>query len=166
VALNYPKLAIPDVEETIAFRAVDSILRTDPTLQRVVKTWASWKGETADVFGPTPATCPTIGLAPKPNSSKWEAEGMHAMPFNVVITAAVNGSDVDQLMNFWGHIRRALWPSDPARELAIQTRIAEARITRPTMTMQGYGSQLQKDGGRILAAQGTLNLLLLIGTPR
>jgi hypothetical protein len=165
VGLNYPKLALPDVEETIAFRAVDSILRGDPTLQRVVRQFNSFNGESADTFGPTPATCPYLQLSPRPSASKWEAEGMHNMPFSVVIAAAVNGSDVDQLMNFWGHIRRALWPADPARNLAIQTLVAKARITRPTMTMQGYGSQLQKDGGRLLVAQGSLNVLLLIDTP-
>jgi hypothetical protein len=90
---------------------------------------------------------------------------MHAMPFNLLIQCAVNGSDVDQIMNMWGFVRRALWPRDPSRELAIQTRIAEAHITRPTMTMQGYGTKLAEGGVRLLAAQGTLNVLLLIDTP-
>jgi hypothetical protein len=163
--LNFPKLSLPDVEETIAFRAIDSILRTDPVLQRVVKSWSSWNGESGDVFMPTPATCPSLELTPQPTASRWEAEGMHAMPFNILIRAAVNGTDVNQIMNMWGFVRRALWPSDPTRLLAIQTRIAEARVTRPTLTMQGYGTKLAEGGVRLLAAQGTLNVLLLIDTP-
>jgi hypothetical protein len=165
MSLNYPKLAIPDVEETIAFRAIDSILRADPTIKRVVKSYGSWTGEAGDVFGPTPATCPNLVLAPRPNGSKWETEGQHAMPFAITITAAVNGTNVDQLMNWWGCIRLALWPRDMERMLAIRAKVAEAGITRPTMTMQGFGAILQKDGGRVLVAQGTLNVLLLINTP-
>jgi hypothetical protein len=140
-------------------------LRGDPTLQRVVRTYNSFTGESGDSLGPSPATCPYLQIAPKPTASKWEAEGMHNMPFTVVIAAAVNGTDVDQLMNFWGHVRRALWPADPTRNLAIQTLVAKARITRPTMTMQGFGAQPQRDGGHLLVAMGSLNVLLLIDTP-
>jgi hypothetical protein len=163
--LNFPKIGLPDVEETIAFRTVDRILRQDPTLQRVTRAYCSFRGDATDTTSPTPASCPYLQIAPRPTASRWEAESMHNMPFNIAIAAAVNGSDVDQLMNYWGFIRRALWPKDPARLLAIQTQTAEARITRPTLIMQGYGSQLQSDGGRILVAQGTLNILLLIDTP-
>ena len=163
--LAYPKIALPDVEETIAFRTVDTILRGDPTLQRVVKCWNSFRGDSTDTMGPTPATCPYLQLAPVAMASKWEAESQHNMPMGVRIAVAVNGSNVDQIMNFWGFIRRALWPGDPERELAIQTLAAQARITRPTLTAQGYVWQVQPDGGRILMGVGTLNLLLLINTP-
>lgn len=165
MGLNFPKLPLPDVEETIAFRAVDSLLRGDPMLQRVTKSYNSFTGASDDVFGPSPSSCPYLQLAPKPMASRWETEGMHGMPFAIVISAAVNGSNVDQLMNYWGWIRRALWPADPERIEARNELIARTKIVRPTLTMQGYGSQLQKDGGRILVGIGTLNLLLLIDTP-
>jgi hypothetical protein len=163
--LAYPKIALPDVEETIAFRTVDTILRGDPTLQRVTKCFNSFRGDSTDVMGPTPATCPYLQIAPQAIASRWEAESMHNMPLGVTISAAVNGSNVDQIMNYWGFVRRALWPSDPERVVSIETLAAQAGTTRPAMTMQGYGSKLLPDGGRILVAVGTLNLLLLINTP-
>ena len=146
MALSFPKLALPDVEETIAYRCIDGILRSDPVLKRVVRDYNSWTGEASDVFAPTPATCPNLQIAPRPAGSRWETEGMHSCPFAIAITCAVNGSNVDQLMNLWGHVRRALWPSDPDRMLAIQAKVAAAHIIKPTLTMQGFGVQLQKDG--------------------
>lgn len=165
MALSYPKLLLPDAEETIAFRAVDSILRTDPTLKRILRDYNAWTGDPSDIAAPVPSTCPNLQIAPKPSSSKWETEGMHAMPFTVAITAAVNGSNCDQLMNLWGAVRRALWPSDAVRALAVRTIVVNAGITKPTMLMNAFGVQIQKDGARVLMAQGSLNLYLLVNTP-
>jgi hypothetical protein len=165
MSLNYPKLAIPDVEETIAFRCIDSILRTDPTIKRIVKDFGSWTGEASDIFGPTPATCPNLMLTPRANGSKWETEGQHAMPFSIIVMVAVNGTNIDQLLNFWGCIRRALWPSDMERMEAIHAKMAEAKIIRPTITMNAFAPFRTKDGGRVWIAEGSINLLLHINTP-
>ena len=165
MALSFPKLALPDVEETIAFRCIDSILRNDPILKRVVRDYNAWTGDASDVFSPTPATCPNLQLATRATGAKWETEGQHAMPFTIAITVAVNGSNLDQLLNFWGHVRRALWPKDLDRMNAIRAKIAAAGITKGTMAMNATGFQMQKDGARLLIAQGSLNLFLLIDTP-
>jgi hypothetical protein len=159
------KIQLPDVEETIAFNAVDHILKGDPVLKRVVKHYNAWTGDASDLMAPTPALCPFLQIAPRPSGSGWEAEGLHRMPISVGFTVAVNGSDARQLMNLWGFIRRALWPADPARMAAVRTLVATAGITKPTMMMAGFGVQVQKDGARLLIGQGSLNLLLLISTP-
>lgn len=163
--LSYPKLSLPNVEETVAFRAVDGILKHDPTLKRVVKDYNSWTGDASDVFGLTAATCPNLQIAPKPMPGTWESEGQQRLPFSIVITCAVNGTNVDQLMNLWGHVRRALWPHDPARMAAVQAIMATARITKGTLAMGAFGVHMPKDGSRILIGQGALNVLLLISTP-
>src|SRR4051812_15603253 len=142
------------------------MLRTDPVLQRVIgRNFNSWKGEANDIFGPTPATCPYLQLADKPSGSAWETEGMHATPYLVTIAVAVNGSDSDQIRNLWGAVRRALWPLDPARSLAVKMKANDARITKSTLTLSGVGVKLQEQGGRILIAQGQLKLFLMINTP-
>jgi hypothetical protein len=87
------------------------------------------------------------------------------MPFVIGFTLAVNGSNVDQLTNFWGHVRRALWPADPARMAVVRKIVVDAKITRPTLTLSAFGVQLQDQGARILMAQGQLKVLLLISTP-
>jgi hypothetical protein len=153
------------VEETVAFRAIDGILKHDSTLKRVVKQYNSWTGEAQDVFGPTAATCPYLQIAPKPMPGTWESEGQQRLPFSITITCAVNGTNVDQLMNFWGHVRRALWPRDPTHMASVAAITATAHITKGTLAMGAFGVHLPKDGSRMLIAQGALNLLLLISTP-
>jgi hypothetical protein len=163
--LNYPKLSLPDVEETIAFRAVQRILVNDPVLKRVIRTWNTWDGDATDLSQPTPSTCPYLAIAPRPDGSQWEAEGMHSMPFTVGFTVAANGSNVDQITNLWGHVRRALWPRDAARMAVVRGLVVNANITHPTMTLAGYGVQVQDKGARVIVAQGHLRVLLLISTP-
>jgi hypothetical protein len=163
--LNVPRLALPDAEETIAFRAIEKILALDPTLKRVLRHFHAWRGETDDLLQPTPSTCPHLGIAPRPQASRWEAEGMHSMPFSISLQLAVNGSNVDQLMNLWGAVRRALWPRDAAQMAEVRALVLNAAITKPTMTLGGFGVQVQDKGARVLIAQGSLNVLLLISTP-
>jgi hypothetical protein len=163
--LSYPVLKLSNVEETVAFRAVDSVLRHDATLKRVLKHYNSWTGDSQDVFPPSPGTCPFLQIAPKPLPGKWESEGEQSLPFAITITCAVNGTNVDQLMNLWGHVRRALWPSDATASTAVHTKMVAARISKGTLGLGGFGVHMPKDGGRVLIAQGSLNILLLIATP-
>ncbi len=165
MALNFPKLGLPDAAETIAFRAVEKVLRNDPTLRTVLRHFHAWRGEADDILPPTPSTCPHLDIAPRPAASAWEAEGMHRMPFTVGFTLAVNGTRVDELMNLWGAIRRALWPADPAAMQRVREIVTGANITKPTLTLSGFGVQLQDKGARVLIAQGQLTVLLLISTP-
>lgn len=162
--LAYPVLKLPNVEETVAFRAVDNVLKHDATLKRVLKTYNAWTGEPADVFAPTAGTCPFLQLAPKPLPGVWESEGQQRLPLAIAITCAVNGTNVDQIMNLWGHVRRALWPTDPTAAASVHAKMAAAKITKGTLALGGYGVHMPKDGGRVLIAQGSLNLVLLITT--
>ena len=45
MSLSYPKLKLPDSHETIAFRTVEQMMRSDPLLSTTVKAWRSWRGE-------------------------------------------------------------------------------------------------------------------------
>lgn len=163
--LNYPKLALPDAEETLAFRAAERILRTDPTLSRVVRSWNAWDGSPGDVLEPTFSTCPYLRLAPMPTGSAWQTEGQHRMPVLVGIQVAVAGSNADQLVNLWAAVRRALWPSDPARMATVRQIADAAKVVRPVMTLCGYGVRAEERGHRLMMAEGTLELLLHVNTP-
>ncbi len=163
--LNFPKLELPDCPEVAAFRAVETILRTDPTLHRVTRHFNAWTGDATDTHPPTFARCPYLQISPAPMPSDWEAEGMHKMPMAVGILAVVAGSNRDQLMNYWHAIRRALWPEDPARFAAVRKLVLDAHITRPTLTAGAYGVKVDDKGVRMLVAEGTLQLLLHINTP-
>ena|SRR5208337_307925 len=164
MGLSYPQLKLPDSAEKIAFRAVDQMLRSDPLLSTTVKAWRSWRGEDVDILDPTFATCPYIRLSPVPESSSRQTEQQHRMPLDVRIQAAVAGSDFNQLSNFWAAIRTALYPTNAARRTTILNMANTALIARSQMTMNGYGVKVDDTGLRMMIAQGTLQLILLVQT--
>ena len=165
VPLAYPKLELPDCHEVKAFRAIETILRNDPTLKRVTRHFNAWTGAAEDVLGPTFALCPYLQISPAPQPSDWESEGQHKMPMSIALLCCVAGSNRDQLMNYWAVIRRALWPEDPERFAAVRKLVQDARVTRPVLQAQAYGIQVQEQGVRLLVAEGTLKLILLVDTP-
>lgn len=163
--LAFPKLQLPDCPEVLAFRAIETILRTDPVLHKVTRDFNAWTGDASDVLPPTFATCPSLTMSPAPLPSDWEAEGQHKMPMAIAIMCVVAGSNRDQLMNYWAAVRRALWPEDPARFAFVRKLVLDAHITRPVLTASAYGVKLEEKGVRLLIAEGTLKLILLINTP-
>lgn len=163
--LSFHKLTIPDSEETIAFRAIDKILKHDTVLKHVVKTYNSYTGDPTDILTPTAAMTPYLQIAPKPMTGRWESEGQHRMPFAVLITCAVQGTNVDQLMNLFGAVRRALWPHDAAKMAAVRSLVASANITKATLTLGGFGVIPVEKGSSVIGGQAHLELLLLISTP-
>ncbi len=165
MALSFPKLALPDGPETIAFRAVEKILTSDPTLKRVIRTWNSWNGDVTDALNPTFSTCPYLRISPRPGTSTKVTEDQHQMIMNIGIQIAVAGSNVDQLQNLWNVVRLALWPIDPVRSALVHAIGQASNLRRPVMTQCGYGTKLEEKGLRILLAEGTLEIKLLISTP-
>lgn len=161
------RLDLPDAEETVAFRAFENVLRTDPVLSRVVKTWSSWRGEPVDLLDPVPAMCPIIKLAFKPAGASWETEGLHKEPLYVGVTAAVAGLDCDQLVNLWAAIRRAVFPADPERDLFVQKALrTEARIKKPTIIAPAFElfSSDKNASPNMMVVRGLIELLLDVPT--
>ena len=183
--MSYPRLPLPDSEETVAFRAVDAVLRTDPTISSLCQVagaagssegsggmYLSWSGQYEDVSDPTYNTCPYLRISPGGLGSTWETEGQHRMPMAIAIEAAVVGSDFTQVGNFWGAIRRALFPprdSDDniARADWVRAKLQAANISRGILTAPAYTVKVDDSTGgpRIIRADGTLELVLLINTP-
>ena len=164
MGLAYPQLKLPDSPEKISFRFVDQLLRSDPLLSTTVKAWRSWRGEPEDILGPTFATCPYIRISPVPETSQRQTETQHRMPVDIRIQAAVGGSDFNQLTNFWGAIRTAIYPIiEPRRTLVLDMSNA-AKVTRSQMTLNGYGVRVEDEGLRMMIAQGTLQVILLVMT--
>ena len=164
MGLAGPKLKLPDSHEKIAFRTVDQILRSDPVLSTTVKAWQSWRGESEDIRGPTFAICPYIRISPVPEASMRQTETQHRMPMDVRIQAAVGGSDYDQLANFWAVIRSAIFPIIEPRRTQVLDMSNAAKIVRSQMTLNGYGVKIEEEGLRMMIAQGTLQVILLVMT--
>lgn len=118
--MPYPRysLNLPDAPETTAFRALVGVLEADQTLQSLGTRIASWTGGPDDLEEPT-GLQPYLMLTPSGLASDWETEGQHRMPMSIGVLAVVAGTAVDEAMNFYAAVRRALFPVDPsAVELA------------------------------------------------
>jgi hypothetical protein len=166
VPLSFHKLQLPDAEETIAFRAVDKILKHDIVLKHVLKTYNSFTGSTIDLLTPTPAMCPYVQISPKPMQARWESEGEHRAPLTILILCAVEGSNADNLMNLFGCVRRALWPMDPAKKAEVDAiKNATPVIMKATLSLAGFGVIPLAKGSSVIGAAGHLELLLHVPTP-
>lgn len=165
--LNYPRLSLPDSEETIAFRAVEAALKDDPTLNAVTRLFLAWRGDIEDLWEPTVTTCPFLRISPGGAGSAWATERQHLSPIAITIEAAVVGSDSDQITNYWGAIRRALFPQTTVLGLALEAKLTAAGIAKGTLTEPAFGvvSVGETSGGpRITLATGRLECKLLITT--
>ena len=164
MSLSYPKLKLPDSHETTAFRTVEQMMRSDPLLSVTVKAWRSWRGDAEDVLDPTFATCPYIRISPVPETSQRQTETQHRMPIDIRIQAAVCGSDFTQISNFWGAIRTAIFPIIEPRRTQVLDMSNAVKLTRSQMTLNGYGVKVEETGLRMMIAQGTLQVILLVMT--
>jgi hypothetical protein len=164
VALAFPKLKLPSSPEQIAFRFVEQILRSDPLLSATMRTFRAWRGEPDDFRGPTFALCPFVMITPWPEPSARRTEIQHQMNLDIRIEVAVGGSDFDQLFNFWAAVRTAIFPIVEPRRTTVLNMSNEAKVTRSQITLNAYGWKPESESLRLIGAQGTLQLVLLVQT--
>jgi hypothetical protein len=165
-------LTLNKTVETRAFRAIEQVLKNDPILMRAVNKFVAWRGEDDDMYGVekdiTATICPFLKISPWPSQSAWITEGQHSMDFIVRIQVAVVGTKFDNLSNFWGAIRNAIFPqSSIAASNAVEAILRgpnQDQVTRPTITMSAYGVTADDVGARLLIADGTIKFGLLVNT--
>jgi hypothetical protein len=164
VALAAPKLKLPNSPEQVAFRFVEQILRSDPLLSTTMRTLRAWRGEADDFRGPTFAVCPFVMITPWPEPSTRKTEIQHQMNLDIRIEVAVGGTDFDQLFNFWAVVRSAIFPIVEPRRTTVLNMSNAANITRSQIILNAYGWKPESESLRLIGAQGTLQLVLLIQT--
>ena len=157
-----PKLDIPECCESKVFRTFEHILRNDFILGPATQTMVAFHDDDLQLQPISWSLCPYLSLKPFPSEGVWLTEGQHAMPLSIHITAAVRGLDVTNLMNYWALIRTALFPQTVAAVNAIQTLFANACagsggvMTKPTISMNGYGPMIDDEGLRLMVAEGII----------
>lgn len=162
---SFPKLSLPDCEETIAFRAFERVLRNDELLAATVKQWVTWTGDVADLMEPTYSTCPMIRLSPFPDASEWATETQHGGAVRIRTQLCIAGTDVNQIMNFWAAFRSAIFPEDLALRAATLAPLLTAGILRPIISQAAYGVIAEEGtGAPLLVAEGMVRLPMLINT--
>lgn len=150
--------------ETAAFVAVTEILRSDSDLRRVGLTLRAWDGAVEDAAPPTLARLPFLRITPAPSSSAWESEGQHRFEMTLNLDVVVQGTRAANLLNLWGAIRSALFPSDPVRRAEVEASLQTAGVVQGTLTQSAIRAKLLEGDQHALAASGALKLTLLVAT--
>lgn len=159
--ISSPLLDLPQYQHTAIFRAVEQVLRTDQIFPRACNTFLCWRGTKADPWEPAFALCPYCRISPWPGGSSMATERQHSAPLIIAVECAVIGTNFDNIGNFWGLVWSAIFSqANSARFAQVSALLMNAGVTRPVMTMQGFGTSpdgsINDDNNLMLVARGNL----------
>jgi hypothetical protein len=157
------RLGGPDAEETLAFRAIDKVLRTDPFLATKGVTFCSLQGDNGDMAEPSTAQMPYVSIAPAGDGTGWWSENQHKSDIITLIYIYVDGTHADDIINMWGWVRRGLFPTDPAR-LAIVKAIMGDLVVNGELNKQAYSGYAPDAKASCLKAEGAIKLRINVNT--
>lgn len=115
-----PKLNLPTCFPVAIFRRIDHRLRNDPVLHRTVNTWMSWEGGPDDRTPPSIAQTPCVQLTPMAGEGNPWAASTLTGPLRITVDMEIQGSCVDDMINLWFAVMRAIYAADQAVRLQLQ----------------------------------------------
>jgi len=95
---------------TAVLRQIETILKTNATLKRVVKTWRTWREKPGQnpPFGIEHA--PAVRITPSNGPEDWRYPTSFVGPLYLNIEYLLIGADADDPLNFWWALELALYP--------------------------------------------------------
>lgn len=126
---RYGSLALPDVPPVTLFRAIDDILRADPTIKAVIKgpeSFRSWQGKPSDKNELAVTQAPAIRLSIASGREDYWYPGSSKANLRIQVEALVTGTCSDDVHNLFGAIRRALTPQPQTALLALHQKLKAA----------------------------------------
>jgi hypothetical protein len=109
-------LEIPDDLRTLAWRGVVQVLQEDPALHKIVKTWLTRDGDPDGLQDPAADMTPMIALSPTPRPDSVLTNVSMNVNLGIAVGVWVPGSCVDDHMNLWGLVTKALRLEKPYRD--------------------------------------------------
>jgi hypothetical protein len=111
---------LPDGLRSIAFRAVEQVLREDPVLSGVVKTWRTLEGRDDDTQEVGWDNCPLIALSPSPQPDRKLTHENANVTMVIYVEVYAPGTCVDDMLNLWDAVGAALKMRKPYRGSNVQ----------------------------------------------
>lgn len=104
-------LDLPDGPRTRVFRALETMLRGDATLQRILgRSWKTYSGDPGDAVPFAIASCPWLVMSRVPGPEEfWTPEAMTGDMF-VMLMIGCRGFCEDDPDNLYTAIQRAIYP--------------------------------------------------------
>ena len=149
-------LGLKTYPETKLYRAAAFIMKSDETLNRVVKTWGTWDASNRDTESrlittkPTANMLPLIRLRPVPEVNSPATMNQTINTMRIDIEAYTNGLDGDDILNLWGAIRESWMHSRKlvvdGDETTVQCYLAKvAKCTIPRIIRPSYNAFSSRD---------------------
>jgi hypothetical protein len=110
---------LPQSPRTGVFRAIEKILRTDPLLRNTIEpsSLRAWNGNDDDGIVPTQDMAPFLRMTPINQAETWWTPSSQTGSLLINMEILINGFLVDDLLNFWWAIERAIYPMDYAARM-------------------------------------------------
>lgn len=117
--MAHRKLALPAHARTRAYHRLEQLLKADPELGRVVRTWVLAAGEPRDDAPPAVAEMPWVKLWGAPASAAWASTLTVLCPLLLTVHVYVEGTDPADLLDLWGRVEGVLLPRDAKARAAL-----------------------------------------------
>jgi hypothetical protein len=161
------RLKLPTWPPTAVFRAIVHRLKADPVLQRVIPpgSWLTWDGDPR-ANHPLPKTSPAIRLTPTTGANAWWSPQAQVGPLLIAVELSVSTSCVDDVMNLWGAIVRAIYTGDVPGEAAFSVVLQGlgAHTGMITFSLPAFDHSPEADGAGMFVATGQMKLDIRINT--
>lgn len=154
-------LALPKSPHRLLYRELVRVWRADKDLADAVKTWFVWDGSVADRVPFGLSLCPSVAALPGRGSDRYYGPSGFDGTLTVDLTIVVAGTNVDDLLDLYHALQRALWPSDPATRAAIREGLrALGAVTGEAEFIQPKLAPSFDDAGPYVLGLGQARLLL------
>jgi hypothetical protein len=106
-------LDLPTAPRVNVFRAIESMIRNDPTISRTVKpeSLRAWSGATADAKNFTIEHSPAIRLTPTSGPEQFYTPDSMSGDLIINVEMLVKGSNADDIANLWYALERVFYPA-------------------------------------------------------
>ena len=102
---------------TSVFRKLVGLVENDATIKRTIRpaSLRSWKGSPQDGLPFAPDIAPAVRFTPIGGADAWWSPGATRGPLLIQVEMLVKGTAVDDVLNLWWAIVRAIYPAPPAQ---------------------------------------------------
>lgn len=149
-------MPFPKSTTSKAYETAISILKNDPILSREVKTFSHWSGSPSDIQDFSVGQSPWLNVTPHAQKSEFFDNKSHKEHLLLEVQLGVEGTDATQIMDFWGAIEKAFFPTDATQYAVVQARVAAAGIIAVEFTQPAW--DVNSQGGQALVGKGQIEL--------
>ena len=148
-------LKLPESPYASVFRAIEKTLRNDPTLKTAVQptSWRTWEGKPADKQAVPLTGAPGIRLTPDPGADQWWSPDAAVGTLTIHCELFVRGLCIDDVLNLWWAVVRALYPVDQTTKLAIQAALVAAGAETGLVTFVKPAADVSAEAGHSTASK-------------